>query len=221
MPSKYRFRRLKRRFIVGNLAKLFNHYHIHPNYITLLMLIFAALTSTLLVATKNLSLFAIFLFITAILDGVDGTLARLSGKVSKFGGVLDSTFDRISEIIIFLGLFLINPGNYINTPQNNLAFNTFWQILSNPRIYRLIIIYSIFISIMISYLRSRASGLTQGDFDIGLMARSERLIFLVIITIFNNIFVFLGGLIIFSILITLTGLYRFIKFSSYLKTNLE
>ena len=40
----------------------------------------------------------------ALCDAVDGTLARVSGKGSRFGAFLDSTIDRIEESVVFLGL---------------------------------------------------------------------------------------------------------------------
>ena len=42
--------------------------------------------------------------IGTILDSIDGAMARLSGKESIFGNLLDSVIDRYSEASIFIGL---------------------------------------------------------------------------------------------------------------------
>src|SRR6478735_12290157 len=48
------------------------------------------------------------LVITAFVfsDLLDGTMARMSGRVSKFGAFWDSTLDRIGDGAIFIGLSL-------------------------------------------------------------------------------------------------------------------
>jgi CDP-diacylglycerol--glycerol-3-phosphate 3-phosphatidyltransferase len=120
-------------------------------------------------------------FITGILDGCDGTIARLTNKSTKFGAFFDSVMDRISEFFIFLGLYIYNQNRFL------------WNIIN----MQLIIFITFLASIMISYTRARAENFFKGDFDIGLMARSERLFYLVItMTIsffwnFSNEFLFL------------------------------
>ncbi len=44
--------------------------------------------------------------LSSIVDGVDGSLARLKGMASEFGGFLDSVLDRYADILIVLGLTL-------------------------------------------------------------------------------------------------------------------
>jgi archaetidylinositol phosphate synthase len=40
----------------------------------------------------------------AACDALDGTVARVSGRGSRFGAFLDSNIDRFEESIVFLGL---------------------------------------------------------------------------------------------------------------------
>ena len=40
----------------------------------------------------------------ALLDGLDGVLARESGRATAFGAVLDSSCDRLTEIFLLLGV---------------------------------------------------------------------------------------------------------------------
>ena len=44
--------------------------------------------------------------LSSIVDGIDGSLARLKGMSSAFGGFLDSVLDRYADILIVLGLIL-------------------------------------------------------------------------------------------------------------------
>ena len=45
-----------------------------------------------------------------IFDLFDGTLARATGKATKLGAFLDSTFDRAGEAIVYLGIAAGLPG---------------------------------------------------------------------------------------------------------------
>ncbi len=51
--------------------------------------------------------------LSSIVDGVDGSLARLKGIASTFGGFLDSVLDRYADILILLGLTLWSVSNEI------------------------------------------------------------------------------------------------------------
>ena len=42
--------------------------------------------------------------LSSIVDGADGSLARIKGMTSAFGGFLDSVLDRYADILIVLGL---------------------------------------------------------------------------------------------------------------------
>jgi len=37
---------------------------------------------------------------------LDGQVARLSGRVTSFGGFLDSSLDRLSDMVVFVGLMV-------------------------------------------------------------------------------------------------------------------
>jgi phosphatidylglycerophosphate synthase len=51
--------------------------------------------------------------LSSIVDGVDGTLARLKNSASAFGGFLDSVLDRYADIAIVLGLTLWSVSNEV------------------------------------------------------------------------------------------------------------
>ena len=201
MPSKLRVRYIFRP-LVNLIAKGLSKIGVTPNIATILMFIFAILSSISLVIFNNLLYFAIFLFITGLLDGCDGAIARLTNKSTKFGGFFDSIMDRFSEFVIFFGLLIF----------------CWMELLCNLIDMKIIVFLSFLSSLMISYMRSRGENFYKGDFDVGLMARSERLFYLFITSLiaffygFFNEFLFL-----FMWLLIGTAIFRYRKISKQIK----
>jgi phosphatidylglycerophosphate synthase len=195
---RYIFRPLVKAIALG-LSKI----GITPNIATFIMLLFSILSLISLGFFKNLLLFSIFVFTTGIFDGVDGAIARLTDNSTKSGAFLDSTMDRVSEFIVLLGLLLYC-----------------W----NESIFfidmKLIVMISLFSSLMISYSRARAENFFKGDFDVGLMARSERLFYLVITSLIAYFFGLMNEFVfIFMWLVICTAVWRFFKFNNIIKKN--
>lgn len=163
MTSKFRLRYIFRP-LVNLIAKGLIRIGVTPNLATVIMLSFSVFSFIFLVFFRNLLCFSIFVFITGIMDGCDGAIARLTNNSTKFGGFFDSFMDRFSEFFIFLGLLIFSKDKFL------------WGFID----MKLIIFISFLASIMISYSRARAEVFFKGDFDIGLMARSERLFYLFI-----------------------------------------
>ncbi len=91
-------------------------------------------------------------------DLLDGALARSSKRTTRFGALLDSTLDRFSEAVLFLGLLIFYSGQ-------------------NKPLEVLLIYATIVGSIMVSYVRARAEGLGLKS-EVGIFTRSERVILL-------------------------------------------
>ncbi|MHA1803857.1 MAG: CDP-alcohol phosphatidyltransferase family protein [Promethearchaeota archaeon] len=203
MPSKFRLRIIFKPLITG-LARILSFIGVTPNIATFLMLIFSFLSYIFLVFFRNLLISAIFIFLTGVFDGVDGTLARISKKTSKFGSFLDSTLDRFSEFLIFLAL-LLYCWDFI-----------LWGVID----MKLVIFFSLFSSLMISYSRARAETIFKGDFDFGLMARSERLFYLVVSQILGYFIGYLLELLfLFMFLVIGTAIFRFFRINTLIKKN--
>lgn len=203
MPSKFRLRKIFRP-LIKLLAEVLNRIGITPNLATCLMLLFSFCSFISLVIISNLILFSIFIFLTGIFDGIDGAIARLKNTESSLGGFFDSFMDRNSEFIIFLGLLLYCWDNIL------------WNFID----VRLVILISFMSSLMISYFRTRAEVIFNGDFDIGLMARSERLFYIFITTLLSSFLGFLNEfLFIFMILVLITAFYRFYKIHILIKNQ--
>lgn len=141
------------------MARVLCKLKISANLVTISGLLFAAL----------LYLFGkevwspIFLVLSLMADGIDGSMAIISGKASKFGSLLDSVVDRISEVLWVLVLYKIGIDQ---------------EVL-------LLIVIMAFIQ---EYLRSRSGGL--GLTDIGIVTIAERPVrasFVLIILIFFHL----------------------------------
>ncbi|HDZ17057.1 MAG TPA: CDP-alcohol phosphatidyltransferase family protein [archaeon] len=204
MPSKFRVRNIFKKKIVKVVSKGLIKIGITPNLATIIMLCFSILSFVSIWPIKNLLLFSIFVFITTLLDGCDGTIARMTNRSSSFGGFFDSVMDRISEFFIFLGLLLFN--------WNRLL----WNFLD----VKLIVYISFLASLMISYSRTRAECFFSGDFDVGLMGRSERLFYIFITIIFAHFYGYVDiFLFVFMLSLIATVIFRIIKIYNQIKSQ--
>ena len=201
MASKFRVRRVFKK-CVKKVAHLLSKVGLSPNLATITMLSFSIISFILLVFLSNLFLFAIFIFATGFFDGVDGAIAREQERVTKFGGFFDSLMDRVSEFVIFLALLIYTWNGVL------------WGIFD----MKIIILISFFSSIMISYLRARAEVFFKGDFDFGLMARSERLFYLVVTMLVANFIGYVNEfLFVFMFLVLATAFFRYFKIKTLIK----
>ena len=99
------------------------------------------------------------LLVAGFFDIVDGQVARVSQKITKSGGFLDSAFDKIAEIAIFLGILV---GGF-----------------AEPYLVFLAITFSL----LVSFTRSKAESLGVNLQGIGIGERAERLLVIAIIGI--------------------------------------
>jgi len=122
-----------------------------------------------------------------ICDILDGQLARLGGRVTRFGAFLDSTLDRIAEAALFVGIawyymfqlvdMTLNPGRVMANLEHNLYPITFAFIA-------LFAILGLVGSFMVSYTRARAEGLGL-ECKVGWFERPERLVVLIVAGFFG------------------------------------
>jgi phosphatidylglycerophosphate synthase len=105
----------------------------------------------------------------AIFDLFDGALARATGKVSRFGAFLDSTFDRLGEAIVYLG---IAWGLGHRDIEGMAIGGQLWPVAAMAS------------SFMVSYVRARAEGLGfssgTGMASVGLAPREVRVVVVVL-----------------------------------------
>lgn len=89
--------------VLGRIAGLLARTGVTPNTLTLASLV-PALVSGVLAAYGAFGWATVFLLLSGAFDMLDGPLARTTGTVSRFGALLDSTVDRITDAAPLLGL---------------------------------------------------------------------------------------------------------------------
>jgi archaetidylinositol phosphate synthase len=189
----------RHRIILKPFAEFLAKMGIHPNFITLFSFLITSSGVIWILLKKPLIAFLWFL-LSAPLDALDGYVARISGKVSRFGAFLDSTFDRITDSLLFLSLIFVFGED---------PFSFFFLSLSLVSAY------------LISYMRARVEGLGENLME-GLMSRYPRfvgfLILLLVWGIFGEIwFKFL--LPVYSVLLAITVFQRLVLAYRKLKNH--
>jgi CDP-diacylglycerol---glycerol-3-phosphate 3-phosphatidyltransferase len=134
---------------------------IHPNAVTTLGFL-SVVAAGVLYHLDHVRWAGVLVLFGGLWDIFDGQLARVSGMASKFGAFYDSTLDRISEIVVFLGLLSL--------------YNRYGRELGDVWM-----VYALFLamggSLMVSYTRARAEGLGL-DCRVGVMQRPARVLLL-------------------------------------------
>jgi CDP-diacylglycerol--glycerol-3-phosphate 3-phosphatidyltransferase len=137
---------------------VFRDSPITPNMLTLFGLFITA-AGALLVALGQLLPGGLVLAFAGFFDIFDGALARASGKVYRYGAFLDSTVDRYSEGVVYLGILIYFLGQH----------DGFRPI---------IVLIAMAGSFLVSYVRARAQSLGF-TCDVGILARPERVVIIV------------------------------------------
>lgn len=141
--------------IAGGLGKI----GFTPNILTLVGFL-AMCGIGVVLACGNFALGGLLIIAAGIFDALDGSLARLTNRVSKFGAFLDSTTDRFAEGAIYLGIMYALMQRGITW----VAYLIFFALLG---------------SLMVSYARARAEGIGV-EMKEGMLTRFERIALLII-----------------------------------------
>jgi CDP-diacylglycerol--glycerol-3-phosphate 3-phosphatidyltransferase len=159
--------------IADSIAGVLMRLKVSPNALTLLGLVLSGVAGVFY-STGSFFWGGCLVLVSGICDALDGTLARKSGKASRLGAFIDSTFDRIGEIFIFLGFIWYFSGGHKIVSSTD----TYYSEVQSP-ITVLFIILAVTGSLMVSYTRARAEGLGL-ECKVGLAQRPERMILLII-----------------------------------------
>ncbi len=152
------------RRISDPIAKLLARTRITPNQISFTSFGLAVLSFLSFIYNWNIAA-GLLAQLSSIIDGVDGSLARLKGMSSDFGGFLDSILDRYADILIILGLTIWAASNEVY-----------------PYVW-LVGFLAITGTIGVSYSRARVSAELQHHFDRGFLSLASRDIRLFIVMI--------------------------------------
>jgi phosphatidylglycerophosphate synthase len=100
------------RRISGPIANLLARTRTTPNQISWVAFSLAFLSFLSFIYNLNIAA-GLLAQLSSIIDGVDGSLARLKGMSSDFGGFLDSILDRYADILVMLGLTIWSASNEV------------------------------------------------------------------------------------------------------------
>jgi len=195
--------------LVRTTARFFAARGISPNFLSLLSFFFALLAGVFFFLSSNstslnllLILAGVFVCLNALLDGLDGLVAREIGNANKKGDFLDHVIDRYSDMFIIGGIVF---GGYVS-----------WGI-------GVIAIVGVLLS---SYMGTQAQAVGLNRMYGGLLGRADRIVLIIGATFLmlaypypfpasgplsSLSFSFLGwAILIFALLCNATALQRFV-----------
>jgi phosphatidylglycerophosphate synthase len=132
-----------------------------PNALTLVGFAITAF-GAVLVGLQAWLVGGLVVFLGGVFDMFDGTLARATGQASRLGAFMDSVFDKLGEIIVFIGVV------------------AGMQAAGAAELPILVAVAAMGASIMVSYARAKSDGLGysagMGLAAVGIMPREIRLV---------------------------------------------
>lgn len=174
--------------IFNKTAKVLVKLKIQPDTVTIAAFLLGLIAGGM-VAFNQLSLALIFLWLSGLLDVLDGSVARLTGKSTKRGAYMDLIFDRMVEAGIILGFYFLLPENAL--------------------IYILFFIAAMFnfTTFIVAGALFNNTGEKSMHYDVGIAERTETFIVFSLMMIFPRYII--GILATFDFVIFLTGMIRF------------
>lgn len=138
---------------------------VNPNLLTFVGFLITLLAAYYLAQGRFVDAGIVIIF-SGVFDMLDGRLARVTNKVTKFGAFFDSVLDRYSDMALFLGLLI----HYARIQEMT------YLVLAG------IVMMG---AVMTSYTRARAESLIPLC-KVGFMERPERLVLIIIGALFNK-----------------------------------
>jgi CDP-diacylglycerol--glycerol-3-phosphate 3-phosphatidyltransferase len=154
--------------ILDPIGAFLNRLGLTPNTITLLGLVGTTI-GAYFISQGKMTTGAFVLLASVLVDAFDGTMARLRGEPSDFGGFVDSVSDRYAEFITFGGLLY----HFLLLGDRHGVMVTFAAAAG---------------SVLVSYVKARAEGLGFTA-KVGILTRVERYIVLIPLLVFNQPFI--------------------------------
>ena len=186
--------------VLTKVGILFASTGLSPNFFTWLSLVTFTLAGVSYACRPLVGEYRVYIPIAGsclillggFLDIIDGSVARTTKRVSKRGSFLDSTGDRISEAIIFIG---IAKGGFVEPTLCMIALS---------------------LSFLVSYLRAKAESLQLGLAGLGIGERAERLLLFAAVSLLPIPRAMEWAVILVSILAACTVVQRIIAVASKL-----
>jgi len=181
--------------ILEKIGVLFSSTGLSPNTLSLIGFLITIISSIIfgvntlqLDPTINFSAIgSLVLLVGGFFDVIDGSVAKVTKKISRKGSFLDSTLDKISETIIFLGIAIGE--------------------LANP----ILCLLAVSSSLLVSYTRSRAETLGIDLSGVGFGERAERILILAMMGLLPFPYSLEYGVIIIIVISIITIIQRIYK----------
>ena len=185
MSKLTKTRKIISEYVTQPPVRLLARTPITPNTITWLGFCISVGAAVLIVTDYFFAAGFVVLF-AGLFDMLDGALARITNRVTRFGGILDSTLDRLSEAVLFLGLLAV--------------FAREQQVAES-----LLVGVVLLGSLMVSYLRSRVEAMGI-ECKVGWFTRPERVTILALGLILSRIdYVLVTALIVIAVFSYITA----------------
>ncbi len=173
-------------FLLDAIVRAFAALHINPNAITVVGFLMN-LVAAYLFAYGYFRWAGVAIILAGLFDMLDGRVARLSNRVTPFGGFFDSVLDRYSDLCLMIGLLVFYG-----------RINRFWYVT--------LVAMVMIGSVMVSYARARAENLIPSC-RVGFLERPERTVLLIIGAMFDRMAPVLW---VIAVLSTLTVIHRMV-----------
>ena len=163
---------------------------ITPNALTILGLAASFISALCYISWRTNRLFlplaGALILLSGLIDAIDGVLARSTGRVSVFGGFLDSVSDRYSDAVVLSAIVYAG----LCHPAWGLA--------------------AIVGSLMVSYTRARAEAAGVKMAAVGFAERAERMVFLALTSMaaYYNLQILYWGVVVLAVVAQFTVLQR-------------
>ena len=147
------------KLIATPFAKIFIKLGFSPDLVTLFGTLGVVVSSIIFFSQGQFLVGSIFFAMFVGLDAVDGTVARLLNRNSKWGAFFDSVLDRIADGVVLgsLAFYFANAGE---------------------ETYFILSLIALLASEIVSYTKARAEGLGL-NCDTGLAERPERVMIII------------------------------------------
>ncbi len=151
------------------LARLLIRAGFTPSVVTIIGTLGVSASALWFIPRGQLVLGSLLTILFLLGDGLDGTMARLSGREGRFGAFLDSTLDRLADGALFVAI-------------------GWWCFLVGDVLGAALASAALVMGFLVSYTRARAE--VEGwDASTGLFERTDRLV----VALLGTLIVGLGG----------------------------
>ncbi len=148
--------------IISLIVRAVGRSRINPNVLTFIGLLIN-IGCAVLYGYGRFVAAGLLMIVANLFDMLDGQVARLRGRVTRFGAFFDSVIDRYSDIIVYVGIMIFYA-------RDTVAHSTLLVALTGLALVG---------SVMVSYSRARAESLSIAC-KVGFLERPERVVLLII-----------------------------------------